>query len=182
MKFEELSISGVILVTPDIYGDSRGFFMEVYNKEVFMENGIDVDFIQDNHSRSSKNVLRGLHYQLPPYTQDKLVGVVEGAVLDVVVDIRKDSETFGQHIAVELNSENKQMLFVPKGCAHGFITLSDSVYFQYKVDSKYSPEYDRGIIWNDPKLGIDWGIDNPLVSDKDAKLPKLKDIDDSELL
>ncbi len=182
MKFEKLSIPDIVLITPDIYGDERGFFMETYNKEAFSNNGIDIDFVQDNYSRSSKGVLRGLHYQLPPYTQDKLVTVVSGAVLDVVVDIRKDSKTFGQHIAVELNSETRQMLLVPHGFAHGFLTLSNSVDFQYKVSNKYAPEYDRGVLWSDVDLGIDWGIDNPLVSEKDSKLPLLKNITESELL
>ena len=176
MQFKELTIPGVILITPDIYEDGRGFFIESYNKEVFAQNGINIDFVQDNQSFSHRNVLRGLHYQLPPFAQDKLVSVIQGSVLDVVVDIRKNSKTFGQHVMVELDNKTKQMLLVPQGCAHGFLTLSDDVYFQYKVSDQYSPKHDRGIIWNDPDLAIDWGVANPLVSEKDSKLPSWQEI------
>ncbi len=178
MKFEKLKIDGVVLITPDVYEDERGLFMESYNKFIFVDNNIDVDFVQDNFSVSKKNTLRGLHYQLPPFAQDKLVSVTDGAVLDIVVDLRKNSKTFGQYISAELNNENKQILFVPKGCAHGFLALSDNVYFHYKVSNKYSPEHDRGIIWNDPDLNIDWKLDGaePMLSAKDAKLPTWQEI------
>jgi len=177
MLFEELQIPGVFLITPAVYGDERGFFMESYNQDEFIKQGINIDFIQDNISSSTKNVLRGLHFQLPPFAQDKLVRVITGAVRDVVVDIRSDSETFGRHIAVELNSDNKQALLVPCGCAHGFLSLTDKVIFTYKVSNKYSPEYDRGIIWNDPDLAVDWGSENPpILSAKDAQLPAWSEV------
>lgn len=176
MNFEELEIKGLFLITPDVFGDERGFFMETYNKKVFMDNGIEIDFIQDNHSRSGKNVLRGLHWQKPPFAQDKLVWVVRGAVLDIAVDMRKSSPTFGKHVTVELNEENKHRFLVPKGFAHGFITLSDIVDFQYKVSNLYSRECERGIIWNDPDLAINYDLDSYVMSEKDLLLPKLKDI------
>ncbi len=171
MEFKKTAIDGVYLITPRVFTDERGFFLERYNKQLFAENGIDVDFVQDNHSQSQKNVLRGLHFQSPPKAQDKLVWVTRGSVYDVVVDIRKDSSTYGTWVGYELSEENKQMLFVPKGCAHGFVTLSDRADLQYKVSDTYSPEHDGGIIWNDPTLAIDWHVAKPLLSEKDAALP-----------
>ncbi len=176
MNFEELEIKGLFLITPDVFGDERGFFMETYNKKVFSDNHIDIDFIQDNHSRSVKNVLRGLHWQKPPFAQDKLVWVVNGKVIDIAVDIRRSSPTFGKHVTVELSDENKKRFLVPKGFAHGFITLSDIVDFQYKVSNLYSRECERGIIWNDPDLAINYDLDSYVMSEKDLLLPKLKDI------
>lgn len=178
MNFLETDIPDVIIIEPKVFGDSRGYFFESFNKEVFKNSiGYEVNFCQDNESKSSKGVLRGLHYQLPPFSQSKLVRVIEGRVLDIVVDIRKGSPTFSKSISVELSSENKKQLFIPRGFAHGFITLSDTAIFQYKVDSDYSPEYDRGIAFDDISLNIDWKIllKDIELSDKDKIHPLLKD-------
>ena len=176
MKFTPQSIEDVILIEPTIHGDNRGYFLETFRKDLFEEAlGYKINFIQDNESKSTKGVLRGLHYQLPPFTQAKLVRVIEGSVLDVAVDIRKSSPTFGQHVSVELTGENKHQLFVPHGFAHGFLVLSDSATFSYKVDNYYAPEHDRGIAFNDSDLAIDWRL--PLeflqLSDKDKVHPTL---------
>ncbi len=178
MKFEELSIKGLILITPDIFPDDRGFFLESYNKKIFLENGIDVDFVQDNHSRSSKGVLRGLHFQRPPFAQDKLIRVTQGEVYDVVVDLRKSSGTYGKWEGVRLSEDNKQMLFIPQGFAHGFLVLSDTVDFQYKVSNYYSKEHDGGVLWNDPDIGINWPLDDVILSEKDKNQPRLADLED----
>lgn len=159
MKFTPQSIPDVVLIEPTVHGDNRGYFIETFRQDLFEKAiGYQVNFIQDNESKSTKGVLRGLHYQLPPYTQAKLVRVIEGRVLDVAVDIRKYSSTFGQHVAVELTAENKHQLFVPHGFAHGFVVLSDSAIFAYKVDNYYAPEHDRGIAFNDKDLAIDWRL------------------------
>lgn len=179
--FEELSLNGLILVKPQIFEDKRGFFMERYNKQLFQQNGIDVDFVQDNHSHSSKGVLRGLHYQLPPFAQDKLIWTVTGKVLDIAVDIRKNSPTFGKWEGVILSEENKHMLFVPKGFAHGFLVLSETVDFLYKVSNFYSKAHDRGILWNDPDIGIEWGVEFPILSKKDKQNRRLNDVPEEEL-
>jgi dTDP-4-dehydrorhamnose 3,5-epimerase len=174
LKFTPQSIEDVILIEPTIHGDDRGYFVETFRQDLFEEAiGYKVNFVQDNESKSTKGVLRGLHYQLPPYTQAKLVRVIEGSVLDVAVDIRKSSPTFGQHVAVELTAQNKHQLFVPHGFAHGFIVLSDSATFAYKVDNYYAPEHDRGIAFDDDMLGIDWKIsrDKLKISEKDAMHP-----------
>lgn len=176
MQFEKLKLEGLVLITPKIFEDDRGFFLESYNKKVFAENGINIDFVQDNYSESSKGVLRGLHYQIEPFVQDKLVCVTRGKVWDVAVDIRKKSKTFGQWVGVELSAENKKMFFIPKGFAHAYLALTDNVNFQYKVSNFYSGEHDRGILWNDLDIGIDWPIKKPILSDKDKNQPKLKDI------
>lgn len=176
MQFEKLSIKDLFVITPRVFEDERGFFFESYNKEKFSENGIDINFVQDNFSRSTKGVLRGLHFQKPPHAQDKLVRVVKGEVLDVAVDIRTGSETFGQWEGVKLSAENKKMLLIPKGFAHAFIVLSDIADFEYKVSDFYAPETDAGIIWNDPDIGIDWGIVDPTVSEKDSKNQLFKDL------
>ncbi len=176
--FEELAISGLILVKPQVFSDERGFFLERYNKKIFKKNGIDVDFVQDNHSQSRKGVLRGLHFQVPPFAQDKLVWVVRGEVLDVAVDIRKNSPTFGKWESAVLSEVNRYMLFMPGGFAHGFLALSEKVDLSYKVSSYYCRECDRGIIWNDPDIGIAWGIENPVLSKKDALNKRLKDLGD----
>jgi len=172
MKFTPQSISDVILIDPTVHSDERGYFMESFKQDLF-ENalGYKVNFIQDNESKSTKGVLRGLHYQLPPYTQAKLVKVVKGSVLDVAVDIRQNSDTFGQHVSLILSEENKKQLFIPRGFAHGFIVLSKEAIFSYKVDSKYAPKHEHTILWNDIDLGIDWHLDNmtPSLSDKDKK-------------
>lgn len=167
----------MILIKPQVFEDERGFFMETYHKDKYEKHGIPREFFQDNLSKSQKGTLRGLHYQKPPFTQGKLVQVIEGAILDVAVDIRHGSPTFGQHVAVELNDKNKHQLWVPPGFAHGFVALSDSVIFNYKCTAPYSPEHDRGIAWDDPRLGINWGVENPIVSDKDKKHRKFEDID-----
>ncbi|MDD5457123.1 MAG: dTDP-4-dehydrorhamnose 3,5-epimerase [Candidatus Margulisbacteria bacterium] len=173
MKFEPQEIKDVILITPDVHGDDRGFFLESYNRKIFRDNGIKDEFVQDNHSKSAKNVLRGLHYQLQPQAQAKLVRVTVGEVFDVVVDIRKSSPTFGKWLGVNLSAKNKQMLYVPEGFAHGFLVLSDDTEFMYKCSNIYSPATERGIVWNDEKLGIAWPVQNPLLSEKDKKLPPL---------
>ena len=181
MKFIPQSIEDVILIEPTIHGDNRGYFLETFRQDLFEEAvGYQVNFIQDNESKSTKGVLRGLHYQLPPYTQAKLVRVIEGSVLDVAVDIRKSSPTFGQHVAVELTAENKHQLFVPHGFAHGFVVLEDDTIFAYKVDNYYSPECDRGIAFDDKDLDIDWILKHEelSLSTKDTKQPLLKDTDD----
>ena len=176
MKFIPQSISDVVLIEPTVHGDNRGYFVETFRQDLFEEAvGYQINFIQDNESKSTKGVLRGLHYQLPPYTQAKLVRIIEGSVLDVAVDIRKSSPTFGQHVAVELTAENKRQLFVPHGFAHGFVVLSDSATFTYKVDNYYEPEYDRGIAFDDKDLVIDWQLPLEILqlSEKDKSLPNL---------
>ena len=181
MKFTPQSIPDVILIEPTVHGDDRGYFVETFRQDLFEEAlGYQVNFVQDNESKSTKGVLRGLHYQLPPYAQAKLVMVIEGSVLDVAVDIRKSSPTFGQHVAVELTAENKHQLFVPHGFAHGFVVLSDSAIFAYKVDNYYAPEHDRGIAFDDTKLKIDWQIPLELLklSDKDKAHPSLSTASD----
>jgi dTDP-4-dehydrorhamnose 3,5-epimerase len=177
MQFIETSLKGAWLIKPKVFRDDRGFFLESYSEKVFAENGIDAKFVQDNHSLSvKKGVLRGLHFQLPPNEQAKLVRVTRGKVLDVIVDIRKNSPTFGKWESFELTSENFEMLFIPRGFAHAFLTLEDNTEFMYKVDGFYAPESDSGIIWNDPTLNIDWPIKNPMLSEKDSKLQFFKDL------
>ena len=176
MKFIPQSIPDVFLIKPTVHDDDRGYFFETFRQDLFEDAiGYKINFVQDNESKSLKGVLRGLHYQLSPYAQAKLVRVIEGSVLDVAVDIRKSSPTFGQHVAVELTAENKHQLFVPHGFAHGFVVLSDSATFAYKVDNCYAPEHDRGIAFNDKDLAIDWQlpIDILQLSDKDKNQPTL---------
>lgn len=175
MKVTTFDIKGLKLIEPDVFRDERGFFMESYNKTRFTKIGISDVFVQDNHSRSSKNVLRGLHFQVPPFAQSKLVRVTSGEVVDVAVDLRADSATYGQWQAVKLNDRNNNIFYVPEGFAHGFVVLSDTADFLYKVNNIYSKEHDGGIIWNDKDINIDWEIDNPMVSDKDSKLLTLKE-------
>lgn len=176
-EFEKQRIKDVILVKPKVFGDSRGFFMESYKKSDFIKNGIDVEFNQDNHSKSTHGVLRGLHYQESPYGQAKLVRCSKGRIYDVAVDIRPKSETFGQYVKVELSEENKQMLFIPEGFAHGFVVLSDEAELLYKASGEYAPQADRGILWCDSDINIDWGIDfEPILSDKDRLQPTLKEV------
>ena len=176
MNFSPQLITDLILIKPTIQADSRGYFAETFRQDLFEDAvGYKVDFIQDNESQSIKGVLRGLHYQLPPYAQSKLVRVVKGRVLDVAVDIRKSSPTFGQHVAVELTEENNHQLFIPCGFAHGYIVLSESATFSYKVDNYYAQNFDHGIAFDDPKLGINWRLPltDLLLSDKDKKHPKV---------
>lgn len=182
-EFEKLRIPDIILVKPKIFGDNRGFFMESYKKSEFFNAGIKEEFIQDNHSKSIKGVLRGLHYQLKPCCQAKLVRCTRGRIFDVAVDIRKDSNTFGKWVGVELSEENKNLLYIPEGFAHGFVVLSDEAELLYKTNNEYSFEHDRGLLWNDPQINVDWGIDfEPIVSDKDKKQPNLSELKDEDLL
>ncbi|MEC0183421.1 dTDP-4-dehydrorhamnose 3,5-epimerase [Paenibacillus peoriae] len=174
MKVHELKLKGALLIEPMVHGDHRGFFMESYNQNVLSSFGIRNEFIQDNHSLSAEaGVLRGLHYQLSPKAQTKLVRVVAGAIYDVIVDIRRDSKTFGQWVGVILSQYNKRQLLVPKGFAHGFCTLTPNTEVLYKVDEYYSSAHDRGILWNDPVLGIDWPVSQPILSEKDERHPLL---------
>jgi dTDP-4-dehydrorhamnose 3,5-epimerase len=174
--FQPQSIADVVLVSPKLREDERGFFAETYNQPVFAANGIAVHFIQDNHSQSQRGVLRGLHFQRGPFAQDKLVRVVEGEVFDVAVDLRQGSSTFGKWVGVNLSAENKEMLFIPKGFAHGFAVLSETAQFVYKTSNVYSPEHDGGVRWNDPDINIVWPISSPQLSEKDNNLPLLKDL------
>ena len=176
-EFERLKIKDVILVKPKVFGDNRGFFMESYKKSEFFANGITVEFNQDNHSKSSAKVLRGLHFQKAPYGQAKLVRCSKGRIYDVAVDIRPKSNTFGQYVKVELSEENKHMLFIPDGFAHGFVVLSDEAELLYKASGEYAPQADCGIIWNDKDINIDWEIDfEPILSEKDTKQKTLKEL------
>ena len=181
MNFIRTEIADVIICEPIVHGDDRGYFVETFRQDKFEEFiGYKINFCQDNESKSSKGVLRGLHYQLPPHAQTKLVRVIQGKVLDVAVDIRKNSPTFGQHVAVELSSENKRQLLVPRGFAHGFIVLEDNTTFAYKVDNYYSPQCDRGIAFDDKDLDIDWILNTAelKLSEKDKVQPKLNETSD----
>ena len=173
--FTPLQIPDVILIKPRVFPDARGFFLETYKYTDFAANGIAETFVQDNHSRSAKGVLRGLHFQNPPQAQGKLVRVVRGAVFDVAVDIRPDSATFGEWVGEVLSDENHHMLYIPPGFAHGFVAISDVADLAYKVTAEYAPDLDSGIIWNDPSIGIQWPVQNPILSPKDAALPLLRD-------
>ena len=176
MEFVKQFIPDVVLIKPRVHGDDRGYFVETFRQDLFEEAlGYKVEFCQDNESKSTKGVLRGLHFQLPPFAQSKLVRVIEGEVLDVAVDIRQGSPTFGQHVAVKLSGDNKRQLFVPHGFAHGFVVLSKTAIFSYKVDNYYSPESDRGLAYDDPSLSIDWQLpfSELKLSDKDLKQPLL---------
>jgi dTDP-4-dehydrorhamnose 3,5-epimerase len=176
MEFIETSLKGAYIIKPKVFQDERGFFLESWREKVFAENGIEAKFVQDNHSMSfQKGVLRGLHFQNPPNAQAKLVRVTRGKVYDVIVDLRKDSPTFGKWEGFELSAESFEMLFIPRGFAHAFLTLEDDTEFMYKVDNFYAPESDSGIIWDDPELKINWPIENPTLSEKDAKLQNFKD-------
>ena len=177
MEYKETKIKGVFIIEPKVFQDARGYFMEAWKQQEFDEHVGPTVFIQDNESKSSYGVLRGLHYQKGDASQAKLVRVIKGKVLDVAVDIRKSSPTFGQHVMVELSEENKRQFFIPRGFAHGFLVLSDEAIFTYKVDNPYAPQADAGIRWNDPDLGIEWPIDPAKVqtSEKDLKQPLLKD-------
>ena len=181
-EFERQKIKDVILIKPKVFGDNRGFFMETYKKSDFYANGIDVEFNQDNHSKSTKGVLRGLHYQASPYGQAKIVRCGRGRIYDVAVDIRPNSETFGKYVKVELSEENKCMLYIPVGFAHGFVALSDEVELLYKASGEYNPSADRGVLWNDNDINIDWEIDfEPLLSEKDKIQPRLCEINREEI-
>lgn len=179
MNVIQTDIDGVVIIEPRVFEDARGYFFESYSKREFDEKVCPIDFVQDNESCSTKGVMRGLHFQRPPFTQSKLVRCVKGAVLDVAVDIRKGSSTYGQHVAVELTEKNHRQFFIPKGFAHGFAVLSDIAVFQYKCDEFYQPEADGGISILDDSLSIDWRIDpsNAILSEKDTKHPLLKDFE-----
>ena len=174
-EFKKLTIPDLILIEPKVFHDERGFFLEAYKSSDFRRNGIDVDFVQDNLAKSDKGVLRGLHYQLPPMAQGKLVSVIKGKVWDVAVDIRKSSPTFLQWEGVELSEENLRIFYVPPGFAHGYVTLAENTLFSYKCTAEYSPDHERGIIWNDREIGIQWPYDNPLVSERDQGLGPLSE-------
>ena len=176
MKVTPTEIPEILIIEPDIFEDQRGFFFESYNYKKFSDLGISVEFVQDNHSKSVKNTLRGLHYQIKP-GQDKLVRVIKGAVFDVAVDIRLGSPTFGQWVGIDLSAENKKQVFIPKGFAHGFCVTSDIAEFEYKCSEYYAPHDERGILWNDEKLNIQWPVDQPILSKKDLENPSFSAIE-----
>ncbi len=176
MTFTETSLPGVFVVEPKVFGDHRGFFMESWSQRAFEEAGLFYDFVQDNHSSSTvKGTLRGIHFQRGEKAQAKLVRCVKGAVLDVAVDLRPSSPHYKEWVGVELSAENKKQLLIPRGFGHGFLTLTDDVEFLYKADNPYAPEADGGIYWNDPDIGVNWGVDDPILSEKDSRSPYLKD-------
>lgn len=180
MKYIQTEIAGLWIIEPKVLSDSRGYFMESFKQEVFNQNVGMVDFIQENESGSSRGVLRGLHYQLAPYSQAKLVRVIEGTVLDVAVDLRKGSPTFGKYMAVELSGQNKRQFYIPQGFAHGFHVLSERAVFTYKVDNPYMPSHERSLRFDDPQIGIDWQITDPenvILSEKDKTAPLLAEAD-----
>lgn len=168
-KKRETGIADLVIIQPDVFGDHRGYFKETYNQKAFQDIGLDLDFVQDNLSFSGKGILRGLHFQAPPFAQGKLVTVLKGAAIDVAVDIRKSSPTYGQHYAIELTGENHTMFYVPPGFAHGFLVLSDECLFAYKCTNIYNRASEGGLMWNDPALGIDWPVDAPTISEKDQQ-------------
>jgi len=178
-NFKRLLLSEIILITPRIFGDERGFFMEAYKHSDFSKAGIPEYFVQDNQSKSEKYVLRGLHYQKDPAAQGKLIRCLRGKIFDVAVDIRQGSPTYAQWVGVELSEENNHMLYIPPGFAHGFVALSDIVEIIYKCTAEYSPENERGIIWNDPDINIDWPVKNPILSERDKGYPILKEADNN---
>lgn len=177
MNFEKNSISGLCVITPRVFDDPRGYFFESYSKKSFIEAGITDDFVQSNQSLSQKGVLRGLHFQTQPHAQSKLVRVIQGSVLDVAVDVRKNSPTYGEHFSIVLSAENKKMFFVPIGFAHGFLTLEDNTIFSYKCGNYYNKASEQGILWNDTTLNIDWGINDPILSEKDMVNSRFLDFD-----
>ena len=178
MKIHKTKIKNLIVFEPSVFKDKRGYFLESFNKKIFNKHINDISFLQDNESKSKYGVLRGLHYQTPPFAQSKLVRVNDGCILDVVVDLRKKSKTFGEHFSIQLSSSNNYQLFVPRGFAHGFVVLSDSAIVNYKVDNYYSNKNETGIIWNDPFINIDWKIpeEHIIISDKDLNLSKFNEI------
>lgn len=176
MQVIPTEFEGLYIIQPKCFEDERGYFFESYNENEFKKAGLHLNFVQDNQSLSQKGVLRGMHFQNPPFAQGKLVRVIKGAVLDIVVDIRKKSPTFGKHFALELNEQNKTMLYIPEGFAHGFLTLQDNTIFFYKCTNFYNKAAEDCILWNDPALNINWGISNPLVSEKDSLAKPLSEI------
>lgn len=180
MIFEETPLQNVWLIKPKIFGDDRGHFLETYRTSLFKEHGLDYNFVQDNISWSKKGTLRGLHYQLPPSSQAKLILVPHGEILDVAVDMRLNSPTYKQHFASVLSSENRHMMLIPTGFAHGFLVLSDEAVVSYKCNDYYNPEVERGVRWDDPELDIDWKVSSPVLSDKDKALPLLADLSEND--
>jgi dTDP-4-dehydrorhamnose 3,5-epimerase len=174
--FEKTNIDGLFLIKPKVFGDDRGFFMETFERNDFESAGVKMELVQINHSRSVVGVLRGLHFQNPPYEQAKLVRCIRGEILDVAVDIRPRSASFAQYFSVHLSDTNRLILYVPRGFAHGFLVVSDVAEIEYAVDNQYAPDHEAGIIWNDPELAIKWPIEKPILSEKDKKLPELGDI------
>lgn len=181
MQFEKTSLDKVWLIKPKIFEDDRGHFLESFRKEIFKEKGVEYEFVQDNISTSTKGTVRGLHYQIFPHSQAKLVMAVYGEILDVAVDIRKNSPTFGQHFSTILNDQNRHMMLVPSGFAHGFSVLSEKATVAYKCDQYYHKDSERGVRWNDPALKIDWKTESPILSEKDKKQPLLNDVPDKDL-
>ena len=177
MEITKFDIEGPLLIKPRVFHDERGYFFESYNETTFKAIGLDLKFVQDNQSSSSKNVLRGLHYQHPPYDQGKLVRVVRGSVRDIAVDIRHHSPTFGKYMSIDLTAESNSMFWIPPGFAHGFLSLEDDTLFMYKCTNLYHKDSECGILWNDPELNINWGTENPIVSGKDLELASFKNID-----
>ena len=167
MTITETELKGLLLLKPTVFEDQRGYFFESFNQKEFANKGLDLNFVQDNQSKSQKNVLRGLHFQNPPFAQGKLIHVIKGAVLDIALDIRSSSPTYGHHFSIELNEKNNLILYIPPGFAHGFLTLEDDTIFTYKCTEFYNAEAESAILWNDEVLHINWGIDNPVLSDKD---------------
>jgi dTDP-4-dehydrorhamnose 3,5-epimerase len=167
MNIKETPINGLFIIQPKVFEDERGYFFESYSKKILKDNGLDLNFIQDNQSLSHKDVLRGMHFQAPPFDQGKLVRVVKGSVLDVAIDIRKKSPTYGQHFSIVLSEENKTMFWIPPGFAHGFLTLEDNTIFSYKCTGLYNKESEGSLLWNDKEINIDWNVENPIVSEKD---------------
>lgn len=175
-SFEGLEVPGVVLIRPKVFGDERGFFAETYKREEFEDAGIRGEFVQDNYSKSEYGVLRGLHFQRNPYSQAKVVRCIRGVIYDVALDLRKGSETLGRYIGVILSEYNMHQIYIPRGFAHGFLTLSGVAEVFYKQDNVYAPEYEGGLIWNDPDVNISWPIDDPVLSEKDQRWPRLKEL------
>ena len=177
MELIKTSIDGLLIIKPDVFNDDRGYFFESYNKERFAKAGLNMDFVQDNESKSCKGVLRGLHFQKPPFAQGKLVRVIKGSVMDVAVDLRKDSTTYGKWESVVLTEDNKLQFWIPEGFAHGFVALEDNTIFNYKCTNVYNKESEGSILWNDPDININWNIDNPILSEKDKISPLFKNFE-----
>ena len=176
MNILTTELSGLMIIEPTVFGDNRGYFFESFNADIFKSAGLETGFVQDNESKSSRGVLRGLHFQEPPFEQGKLVRVARGAVMDVSVDIRKNSPTFGKWLSFKLTEQNKKMLWIPPGFAHGFVTLEEETVFIYKCTNVYNKGSENSISWNDPDLNIDWGIENPVISEKDKKAPSFREL------
>jgi dTDP-4-dehydrorhamnose 3,5-epimerase len=176
MEIKKVEIPRLLVIQPQVFYDSRGYFFESYNKIKLQAQGLDVNFVQDNQSMSSKGTLRGLHFQRPPFEQGKMVSVLKGAVLDVVVDIRKNSSSYGKYFSINLSEQNKTMLWIPPGFAHGFLTLEDNTIFVYKCSQVYDKDSEGSVFWNDPDLNINWNVENPVISEKDSKAPLFKDL------